>query len=586
MTYVSELADKKYVPNVVIRIAGQYFSIRQPDSGLTVPAGNNGLVTSLSLNPSTVDPFRPSVAINSNSFKLLDRGGVITALFAGNAELFQGELCEIWLGRVGVGMDFSEYLKLTDTYINKVSRADGAYSFSSQEAKDRLNKNAFSELNKLGASILPGTTTITLQSPPGASSGLVKINDEFISYTGVSGNQITGCIRGEEGSVPASHDFGDDVFFCQVVSGNPIDLLLSLLVSPSGGGPYQTLFDGADIDQNLIDVAQFEDIRDEFFVSKTYDFILYQISNLKTFIEQEILSPAGIRLRSNNNSKIGLGIIGKPVINLDAPDLDDDQLTKRPVYSVDETKIVNVLNIQWGFDWPTEKFTKITTYRDAPSIASFGERKAVNLNFRGVTTQAEVDSIAEDYFLRFAYPKPLIDASTHMSASGWLLLEKPTLYSNQIPTSSGDLNFGDSVEVLSKAINYQTGDVRFQLSFTQFTGLRVCFIAPSDTIIGVTDQKTVTVGAGRGTQYRIGWKIRLYDNASRDWLADPINTIAGITGDVITFENDWTTTLSPNSQKITFADYDDVTDQQKRFCFISDDGNTFSDGLPSYLISY
>jgi len=586
MNYAEALPDKKYIPNVVIRFASTYFSIRQPDSGLTVPATTVGLVTSLSLNPSTVDPFRPSVAINTNSFKLIDRGDAVTALFNGNTELFQGELCEIWLGRVGVGMPFSDYLKLTDTYIHKVSRADGSYSFSTQEVKDRLNKDVFSEQNKLGASILPATTAITLQSPPANSSGLIKINNEFISYTGVSGNQITGCIRGEEGSTPASHDFGDDVFFCEVVSGNPIDLLLQLLISPAGGGPYSVLNDGANIDDALVDVAEFEKIRDEFFVGQTYDFILYQVDNLKAFIEQEILSPAGIRLRSNLNSKIGLGILNKPVINIDAPDLDDDQLTKRPTYSVDETKIVNHLNIQWGYDWPTEKFTKITTYNDAASVASFGDRKAVNLNFKGVTTQADVDEIAANYFLRFAYPKPLIDTNAHLSASGWGLLEKPTLYSNQVPTSAGNLNFGDSVEILQKAINYQTGDVRFQLSFTQFTGLRVCFIAPSDTILTFTDQKTVNVGAGRGSQYRVGWVMRLYDNTTRDWTADPLNTITGISGDTLTFQNNWTTTLVNSQFKVTFADYDDVTDQQKRFCFISDNGNTFSDGLPSYLISY
>jgi hypothetical protein len=586
MNYAEALPDKKYIPNVVIRFASTYFSIRQPDSGLTVPATTVGLVTSLSLNPSTVDPFRPSVAINTNSFKLIDRGDAVTALFNGNTELFQGELCEIWLGRVGVGMNFADYLKLTDTYIHKVSRADGSYSFSTQEVKDRLNKDVFSEQNKLGASILPATTAITLQSPPANSSGLIKINNEFISYTGVSGNQITGCIRGEEGSTPANHSFGDDVFFCEVVSGNPIDLLLQLLISPAGGGPYSVLDDGANIDDALVDVAEFEKIRDEFFVGQTYDFILYQVDNLKAFIEQEILSPAGIRLRSNLNSKIGLGILNKPVINIDAPDLDDDQLTKRPTYSVDETKIVNHLNIQWGYDWPTEKFTKITTYNDAASVASFGDRKAVNLNFKGVTTQAEVDESAANYFLRFAYPKPLIDTNAHLSASGWGLLEKPTLFSNQVPTSAGNLNFGDSVEILQKAINYQTGDVRFQLSFTQFTGLRVCFIAPSDTILTFTDQKTVNVGAGRGSQYRVGWVMRLYDNTTRDWTADPLNTITGISGDTLTFQNNWTTTLVNSQFKVTFADYNDVTDQQKRFCFISDNGNTFSDGLPSYLISY
>lgn len=586
MDYASALPEKKYVPNVVVRILGQYFSIRQPDSGLSVPAANNGLVTALSLNPSTVDPYRASTSINSNSFKLIDKNQVVTALFGSNPSLFQGKQCEIWLGRVGVNMDFSEYLKLTDTFISKVTRQDGAYSFSTQETKDRLNKDVFSEQTKLAANILAGTTVITVQTPPSVASGLVKIGDEFISFSGVTGNNLTGCIRGELGSVPIAHSLGDDVFLAEQISGNPIDILLALLVSSGGGGTYDTLSDGAGIDESLIDVIEFEKVRDEFFVGQNYSFVAYQIDNLKTFIEQELLAPAGVRLRSNNNGKIGLGILNRPVINIDAPDLDDDQLTKRPEYAVEESKIVNHLNIQWGYDWPTDAFTKINTYNDAASVAEFGDTKAVSLAFRGIQDQGLIDAIADDYFRRFAFPKPQVTVSAHLSASAWELLEKPKLISTHIPTDTGDLAFGDSVEVLQKAINYQTGDVRFQLSFTQFTGLRICFLAPSDTIIGVTDQKTVTVGAGRGSQYRVGWKMRLYSNVSRDWLADSVNTIATIVGDVITFENDWTTSLVATSHKITFADHDDVIEQQKRFCFISDDGNTFTDGLPSYLITY
>ncbi len=586
MTYSDELSNKKYIPNVVVQFASNYFSIRQPDSGLTVPSSNVGLVTSLSLNPSTIDPYRPSTSVNSNSFKLIDRNNAVTNLFNGNLKLFQGQLCSIWLGRVGVGMDFSDYLKVSDTYISKVSRQDGAYTFQTKEAKDRLDKDVYSEQTKLAGNILSATTIITLQSPPANATGLVKINDEFISYSGVAGNQLTGCIRGEQGSTPANHSLGDNVYFAQSVSGNPITILLSLLISPAGGGPYQTLIDGANIDENLIDIDEFEKIRTEYFTGQTYNLIFYQIDNLKTFIENEILSPAGLRLRSNNNSKIGLGILNKPVINIDAPDLDSNQITKRPVYSVDETKIVNKLLIEWGYDWPTDKFTKINTYTDTDSITDFGEKKAVKLSFKGIQTQSIVDEIAHQFFQRFAYPKPQIAINTHMSASAWELVEKAKVNSNQIPTENGDLNFGESLEIIQKAINYETGDVRFQLTFTQFTGMRLCFLAPSDTIISFADQKTVDIGAGRGTQYRVGWKMKLYSNVTRNWVADPINTIVSIVGDTITFENNWATTLTNNDYKITFADYNDVVTQQKRFCFISDNGNTFTDGLPSYVISF
>jgi len=125
-SYASELQNKNYVPNVIIKIMGEYFSIRQPDSGLVIDADKNGTVSSLNLTPTTIDPFRATTAINSNSFKLLDVNEIVTSLFGSNPQIFQGELCEIWLGRVNVGMDFSEYFKVVDTYISKVSKQDAS----------------------------------------------------------------------------------------------------------------------------------------------------------------------------------------------------------------------------------------------------------------------------------------------------------------------------------------------------------------------------------------------------------------------------------------------------------------------------
>jgi hypothetical protein len=586
MTYAASLPQKNYIPNVVILLRGEYFSIRQPDSGLTVDADKVGIVSSLAINPTSIDPFRATTAINSNSFKLLDRGGVITALFGSNPEIFQGNLCQIWVGRTYDNMPFSEYLQIPDTYISKAQRADGAYTFSTKESKDRINKDIYSEQNKLAVDILAATTTITLQSPPENTSGLIKIGDEFISYSGVSGNDLTGCIRGEENTIPADHELGDDVYFGEVVTGNPITILLKLLVSVGGGGTYDTLFDGAGIDENLIDVTQFEDIRDEYYASDSYSFVLFQITDLKKFIEDEILFPTGTRLRGNNNSKIGLAVLNHPTLNIDAPDLDDNQVTKRPSYAVDDTKITNKIKIEWNYDFGTGKFLSISSYEDAASLAEFGERKVLALKFKGVTTQLQVDEIAANFFLRFAFPRPVIDLNTHMSASAWLLGDKPYLTSEFIPTSYGNLYFGDNLEIINRAINHQTGDVKFQLMFTQFTGVRVCFLAPSDSISSVVSQSIVTVSAGRGDQYRVGWKMRLYDNTARDYLADAVNEITAISGDQITFLNAWSTTLVATQHRLSFADYNSVSEQQKKYCFISDDSNNFSDGKPPYQITY
>ena len=172
-----------------------------------------------------------------------------------------------------------------------------------------------------------------------------------------------------------------------------------------------------------------------------------------------------------------------------------------------------------------------------------------------------------------------------MEASIWTLGGKAYLETTLLPTSAGDLNFGDSLEVMQRTINYQTGDVSMRLSFNAFTGQRACFIAPSDTIGSVTDQKTIVIGAGRGDNYRVGWKMRLYDNLPRDHADAQVNEIASIVGDTITFVDTWATTLL-TTHRIMFADYDQVNEQQKRFCFVSDDGNTFTDGKPAYKITF
>ena len=173
-----------------------------------------------------------------------------------------------------------------------------------------------------------------------------------------------------------------------------------------------------------------------------------------------------------------------------------------------------------------------------------------------------------------------------MRTSRWELGEKPYVETTHIPTTAGDLNFGDNLELISKAINEQTGDVVLKLQFNAFTGLRACFIAPSDTLATVVNQKTITVGAGRGENYRAGWIMKLYDNVARDYAAAETNEIESVSGDTIVFVNDWVTTLVATTHRMMFADYNQVSDQQKKFCFISDDGNNFTDGKKAFVISF
>lgn len=596
ITYIDSLGDKNILPNVVILFKGEYWSIRQPDSGLVVDADKVGVLTSFTVNPTTVDPYRASTTINNYSFKLLDKAFVVSALFNGESAFFQGEPIDIWIGRCQKSptdepMPFANYYKMPRTFVNKCTKQDSAYTFQAVEARDRIANGAFNKETKLAVDILDITTVISVQDASVLpTSGTIKIENEFISYTGVIGNDLQNCVRGEESTVAVAHDAGQTVSLYSIVQANPIDILLRLLISSGGGGPYDVLPDGAGIDQTLVDDTQMQAVKSEFFSTYTFRLAIGEITDFKKFIEDELLFPLGIRLRANNNGKIGLALLDRNIFEIDTPAINHDNLLKNPDFTVDDTKIVNKVRIEWDYDAGTQQFKQVTESSDAPSIAQFGEKATFKMAFKGIKASlsgaAIVNDIAFLFLSRFAFPRPQISASTQMSASYLLVGDKTDLFTTTIPNEDGQLNYASTLEVLSSAINFATGDCKFQLSYTSFSGVRSCYIAPSDTINTVTNQKTVVIGAGRGANYRKGWKLRLYDNNSRDHASTQVNEIFSVVGDTITFVDDWSTTLVASQHRIMFADYDQVTDQQKKFCFISDDGNNFADGLKSYQVSF
>jgi hypothetical protein len=594
MTYASEIVNKRFIPNVVILFKGVYWAIRQPDSGLTV-AAQRLAVEQVAINPTKVDPYAANTTINTYTFKLIDKDYAVTVLFDGVTKFFQNEQVSIWIGRCGVDMPFADYLKLPDTFVKSVSKDGSAYSFKTTEAKDRLNRPAFNEKNKLEVDIVIATTEIdaavTIDPARFPAAGLIKIEDEFISYASLDliNNRFSGCIRGEKNSIPADHNAGATIFLVTEITENPVDVLLQCLISSGGGGAYDVLPDGAGVDETLINVTKFEQIRDEFFTAQTYELLLYGIDNILNYLEEEILFPNELRIISDNTSKISLVILNRKIFDDDQPVINHDTIIKQPAYEVTDSEIINVVEVEYDFSEGSGKYRKLIILEDADSITDFGKRDALSLKLKGVQQALDGANIATDiaqrFLNRFSYPKPEISFSTHLDKSLILLGDKPEVVSATLPSDTGELNFAESLEVIERGINWKTGDVKFKVAFTSFTGIRECYLAPSDTVVSFTTQKSLTVGSGRGALYRPGWKMRLYDNTARDYADLQVNEISTVVGDVVTFVDDWTTTLLNTVHRIMFCDYDDAVDSQKRYCFISDDGLNFMDGRKSFQIT-
>lgn len=84
-----------------------------------------------------------------------------------------------------------------------------------------------------------------------AAAGWVRIDDEIIKYTGKSGNQLTGCTRGEFSTAAAQHSQNATVQQCAVWQGQkPFDIISDILQNRVGIAALDIDITGAQADQD------------------------------------------------------------------------------------------------------------------------------------------------------------------------------------------------------------------------------------------------------------------------------------------------------------------------------------------------
>lgn len=593
-TYANEVKNEKnYRGNVVILLDGVYYAIRQPDSGLSIPGSEARSVISLTVNPTSVDFKKANQTISSYSFRILDKNLLISKEFENNETLLLGQEVRIWIGRSGVNMDFSEYFELPRVFVQKISHADNSYNFSCKDSTDTMVKDVYNLQTLLQANITNATTAFLVSSTEGFEpSGYLKLEDEIVSYSSITATQFQGIIRGEFGTTPVAHDFGTDIFELFELNGNPIDLILQIWTSTGLGtnGTYDVLPKGLGIDQSLIDITEMETLRTNFFSGDVWNLFAYDIDNTLKFLEEELFQGTGTRLIANSNNKISLTLLDQADFDeASSNPIDEDSIDAYPKWEVDIKDVISTIEILYDFDEITQKYLYKKTFFDAAAETNFGKIKPLTFKLKGIRESLSgnliINSLGQRLLSRFSTARPEIEISTQIDKSLLNVGDKVLLTSTQIPSGSGSLFFVDSLEIVSRAINYLTGDVKFKLQFTSYAGVRGSYIGPCTSIETVFSQSSIEFPAGRGDSYETGWKVRLFNKVTYSYEVDPVNTILSIVGDVITFENPWTTTLDNAVHAIRFADYDQVAESQKKFAFIGKfAGSDFDDGSKPYKI--
>lgn len=598
MTYQTSVESNNFFQtNIVVFLKGEYFSRYQVDSGLVVPS-ENLIVDGATINPTKVSLKRGTQQTDSTTITFLDKDERFSSLIGADDGALVNQDIEVYLGRVNEAMDFADYIKINTYKIRDVQSATAQNKFKVKAVSisDSMQQPIFDAVGNLESSITDADTSLILITGDDIfqTSGILKIEDEYINYTGTTFNALdgettfTGLTRGILSSTAAAHTAGTEAFEVLEIQDNPIDIFLKVLISPGGGGVYDTLHDGIGFDETLVDIAAIESIRDTFFSGDEFKLYLSNIPNALKWFETEIFYPNNLRLIQNaENNKISLAILDQSDFFADVFNLTEDNIRENPSWSISEKEVQNQVTVKYAWNEGLQRFTRTLRRQDADSIAKYGVKKGQDIEIKGAQVALNGDAIAQDranrFLGRFSTPRVQVSTQALMNTSLINVGEKVRLTTSQLPQEGGAKGMSSVVEVLEKGINFQTGFVKYKLIFTSYSNLRIGVIAPAPFLsLAIIDQKTFLVPDG--DCYGVGYALKLWDSLNNVYLPDPTNRIASIDGNQITMENDWISILSSNVV-LKFADYDEASNEQRaKYAFVGVPGDFFPDGSKAYQI--
>lgn len=599
MAYADELANTAFKGNVVIRIggAGDYYAKHQPDSGLTVAAANR-IVKSLKVNPQSVEVEEARTTFATHTVELVDVANIVTALLNNDSTNLVGKKLEVWVGRITGSFAWGDYLKLVDTYITNWKFSKEVFSFTASDLALAFQKGIFQTFALLNADTSAGAGSLVASTDltDFPASGRLWLGDEIVTYTSKTSTTFT-----LSGTTANAHSQGDEMhLIVQAASTNPVDMFLQVMQS-TGGGTYDTLSEGLGFTDAQMDITGIESIRDNNFSGESWTFELYQMESALKWLEDNILKPCSLRLIQTADSKIGLTLLDQVVFGASTKTLSTANTIGNPTYTVNGTKVRNVVTIKYGWDDEAQEFTRTYTLTDAESITNFGEKKPYVVEAKYIPATGAGATIATDratrWLARLATPVPELELEAFASVSLAEVGER-VLVEADLPTPLGTRDFAQELEVLSRSIDHDKGTVRFRLAWTTYSGIREAYFSPTDTA-------TASAGAGRvriptGTaegRWKLGWAVRFYDSVGSDIGTFFIIEIGNSGGTDYLLLGDTPTSTSPAASVSTpaigsyirFPDYDDsgLTTEQKRYGFFSNtSGADYADGTAPYKFTF
>lgn len=232
----------------------------------------DGTTTSIKQNLEP-DKARGS-GVSQLTVRLIDKNLEATKLLSGNNGEILFKKIKFWVGFGETSAWNEDFILIFRGVIESIESGQGFVNLNlnspDQKKRQLLLPKADTALN---GAIDDSQASITLDSVdnlfvvpdhPGyftkdsSIKTYVRIEDEIIEYTSISGFILNGCIRGSLGTVAVAHDDESDVESFYVLEGNVIDLSLKIMLSDKDQTPYITDLEASKVggsDLELIDNA-------------------------------------------------------------------------------------------------------------------------------------------------------------------------------------------------------------------------------------------------------------------------------------------------------------------------------------------
>ena len=209
-------------------------------------------------------------SISAVTVSLVDKNSEVTRLISPGLEVTEilGVKCNLYVGFAS-GSYPQDYSLLFSGFLADIESGAGFVNLTINHPDEKKRQNIFPKIElvvnepiDISETSIDFVSSAGLLLPSPELRTFVKIENEYIEYTGIASNTITGCVRGsltaQGGGVAATHNNGLDAVSFYILEDLAIELALKIMLS--GGGYY-----GAADAKNFNQVQTLDDIPNSIF---------------------------------------------------------------------------------------------------------------------------------------------------------------------------------------------------------------------------------------------------------------------------------------------------------------------------------